>query len=912
MKIEVACKTDATTKDKGDLLEGLAKKLLAAQSFDVIEEIRFTGVEIDLLCMHRGSGREIYVECKARKEKVSANALNQLVGTVVTRGYAEGWILTTSELGKEAKGFVEEWKNKPSKPVQLAFYTPDLIVDSLQSSSVIRQPPLTEAAEFAGGEEFLGEWVLVITIYGYFWIVYVLVGGEPNAVLVYNATNGRHIADKATLDNLGQLEAAFSDYDLSFGESHQDGTPTPDVSPVSVVEVQTGDSWDDYRPARPKDFVGRADMQKQILGFLNNAQEKSIDTRIFAITGNSGLGKSSLIAKVRDRCRNRYYRKRFFIFAVDVRGARSPTYISASLIKCLRAAQAQGFGAPEHLQVNDPASPLSSPTIAKYLQSLESSGQVVCLIFDQFEELYSQPELFGVFAAAKDLMLDVSATKGNFTLGFAWKTDSTTQQDHPAYHMWHELSDYRRVYKLDVFSDGEIANAMTLFEKEIKSQISVEVRHQIAHASQGFPWLLKKLCINLSENIRRGRGTETNLADLDVRRLFQDDLDQLTPTELTCLKIVAQKAPADWSEIIEISGVATLNNLVNKRLIVKSGDRLNVYWDIFKDYLVSGRAPVIPFNYIPTSDISSMLKVFSCLKKSTYVAAEEIATQASLKETTVLNIGADLVMFGLAERKGGAFKARQELPSTKEAVVLQKLRDTFGKHALKLALYKSSAGKTVDPSKLTTTLKACLPKKTYGDKTWRIYTNRLANFLVHTGYLVNVARRLTVQDIGAPVSDRQKIGSRRGRRSVIFPASASPFKVCQALESIEADNNVERLLENGFRNALAVLKRFDLVNENGKQLTLNTQAISKYGGYHEAIWTSAKNEESIVKCINSIQQKPSMSALDLGAYVAEEYGMGWTTASRQRNGNALRQWAMWVKKGIDSSTIPPPPGRAGQ
>ncbi|MEI8632932.1 hypothetical protein P4S72_14925 [Vibrio sp. PP-XX7] len=48
MRIDVACKKGSSNKAKGDLLEGLAKKLLLSQNYDVIEEIRIVGAELDL------------------------------------------------------------------------------------------------------------------------------------------------------------------------------------------------------------------------------------------------------------------------------------------------------------------------------------------------------------------------------------------------------------------------------------------------------------------------------------------------------------------------------------------------------------------------------------------------------------------------------------------------------------------------------------------------------------------------------------------------------------------------------------------------------------------------------------------------------------------------------------------------
>ncbi|RYZ78017.1 MAG: restriction endonuclease, partial [Proteobacteria bacterium] len=103
MQIEVALPLTASTKEKGDLLEALAKKMLEAQSYTVIQEIRFTAVELDLLCRHKVSGKEIYVECKAHRANLDANILKNLLGTLTLQEYSEAWIISTAQYGKEAK-----------------------------------------------------------------------------------------------------------------------------------------------------------------------------------------------------------------------------------------------------------------------------------------------------------------------------------------------------------------------------------------------------------------------------------------------------------------------------------------------------------------------------------------------------------------------------------------------------------------------------------------------------------------------------------------------------------------------------------------------------------------------------------------------------------------------------------------
>jgi hypothetical protein len=907
MKIHVACKKGSTNKAKGDLLEGLAKKLLLAQNYDVIEEIRIVGAELDLLCKHRVNGKEIYVECKAQKDPISAPILRQLWGTVDCEEYSEGWIISTSEFTKDAKGFVENWKSKPKeKSERLSFYHPSVIVEALKSSSIIGEPPKHSAKQFIGDPEDLGDWTLLLSDFGMYWCVYTLKGGAPHGVLVYNASSAKHIRDEDTIQNLSTLETTIADYDLRVGIYEEKGAvkTIPKKLPP-VVQVQIGESWDDYRPARPEDFVGRDSSQKEILSFLSSAKENS-GTRIFAITGKSGLGKSSLIAKLRDRSRNKHHKKKYFVYAVDIRGAREPSYIPASLVASLREAQKVGFGDEIEISLTDPSSPLNSSSIQDYLESLGRKNQVVCLVFDQFEELYSKPELFGIFNAAKDLMLDVASSQSNLVLGFAWKTDSTTQQDHPAYHLWHELADHRKEFRLDVFENGEISNSITKFEKEINQKISAEIRHQISEVSQGFPWLLKKLCINLYEGMAKGEKADSVLLDLDVERLFQADLNNLSPQEAACLKLIAQKAPADWSEIIEMSGTTVLNSLVHKRLVIKSGDRLNVYWDIFKDYLLTGRVPVVPYNYIPTSDPSSILNICTKLKVNEFTDSENIGSMVGLGEKTIWNIGADLVMLGLAERDSTSFKISKKLGSSDESSILNLLRETLGKHSLKVSLFKSYSGKTISSNTLRETFKECIPKGKFGVKTWNIYANRLTNYLIYTGYLLRAGNDLIVQDSGSAVLDRADLARRGKQRGKVFSVSVSPFAAFTTINAIPCSG---AKIETISRNALSVLKRFELVTIRDGVVFLNSESIDKSGGAKEAIWAAAKNESSLLRCVDILQDNSNILAKDMAAKISDENRLNWSKGSKARNGGILKQWSLWVKEGMEMSEIPTPPGR---
>ena len=339
-RIEVATPLNTPPKEKGDLLENLMEDFLRIQQYKVTNQVRVTAAELDLLCEHKVNQKIVYVECKAHRNPISTNVLTNLLGTLDFKEYEEGWLISTGPLGKDAKGFQHEWEKKPEAQ-KLSIYTPERVIEALISAGKVKRLPYDLAVKTIGNEDRIGDPTLLITKYGVFWTIACLEGGVPVGVLVYSTKTGDLVKEQALLHNLSQTDT--SQNELNFEYILNLSKSTEESSLNRVIEVEHGETWADYRPARPQDFVGRKDELGKIIHFLEAVREKKSGTRVFAIKGDSGMGKSSLIAKLRDSARNQRYRKKFFIYAVDVRAATGANYILWSVLACLRKA-AEKFG----------------------------------------------------------------------------------------------------------------------------------------------------------------------------------------------------------------------------------------------------------------------------------------------------------------------------------------------------------------------------------------------------------------------------------------------------------------------------------------------------------------------------------------------------------------------------------------
>jgi len=893
-EIEVATKESDSTTLKGSLLEELTAEVLGVQQYTIMNTVRVTGAEIDVLARHKINNSTILAECKAWENPISADVITKLLGNVLLRKADAGWLITTGPLSKDAKGILDEWENDNiDNRHMLSFYTSDRIIELLLDTRIIKPCTFIECRLEDGYEQ--GENVLLlVTDMGRFWIVPIVAQntGLATSVIAFDAITGKLIKDRRIIEELKNRKNKYSGYEWQTnGQQNKEATLELIEEYNSVVPIITGDSWNDYRPARPEDFVGRKKIINDILGFFDDVIENRTVTRLFAIKAPSGMGKSSLLSKLTSVANSAKRKKKYFIYSVDVRTALSQRYAEFALRACLVNAQKEGFLRSEHsnFEMTSADQIFQETHFIEALNVLKRENKCIVLIFDQFEELFSKKELWGLFYSIRNLSNIVDAEKQNFVLGFAWKTDSFVPLDHPAYSMWTDLKDRRKEFVINPFSVSEIRSAINIFGKQLGAPINPVLRNYLINQCQGYPWLLKKLCIHVFELIKKG-GSQENVIGrkLEIKELFDRDIAELTGEEHGCLKDIARDTPADYSRILELYGNNVLQLLINKRIVIHRGSKLTLYWDIFRDYIINGTTPIITMDYIPQYMFSTISKVIMVLlENGNVLSSKELGSKVGLTNSTIDNVMIDMVMFGLAKRENEKIYLTAE--NLDKSVEL--LWDFFKRHIMYIISQKQLKSKfTYEEFRELFT--KCYSAKLLNDKTKNIYSAKIFNWFIRLNIMEEKKGEYfwRIPEISNMKFENERRRSRYGATTTgLFWGQTSPDKVMEVWDKIKnGENSFSSLKNKGYRNAIEILTTTLGVKRIDDRLVVLKEL-------NEILETINQSDTiSFVKQL--INENEKIKSLEVGERLNNKFHRTWTRSSKMRYGSALLSWSKFLNE----------------
>ena len=901
LAIEITVKEGDSSTQRGALLESLAKRVLIALQHDHVETaVRVTGCELDVIAQEKQTDARVLVECKAYRDKtIAADVLTKMLGNLMLHGYSSAWLLTTAKLGKDARGIVENFRTRSTlSRQQLRVYEPIDLINLLISTGQIKDPT---TLNLPASLHALPTRTLLVTDIGEYWGVSAVgaKSGVADTVMVFDAKTGLQISKEATINQLSERDSNLRNLRWIAAEEELAASALTDTSLKqeldNVASVPVADDWSDYRPARPQDFVGRDELLKEIIGFFEDVRGAASNTRLLAIKAPSGWGKSSFLVKLRSTCCSIRNREKIFLYAVDCRTATSQRYPELALKRCFDEAITSGFvkGIPNSSVIAAAGLPFSDPSVQRTLEQLRSQNKVIVLFFDQFEEITTKQELSDLFVQIKMLCSAVESAGENVILGFSWKTDGSIPADHPAYHVWHSFADRRKEFDLPLFSKRDTGQLLSRLSKELHQPIEPSLRRLLAEHCQGYPWLLKKLCVHVFRVLQTQPTRQRELLEraLDVAALFKKDLADLDATQVACLEKIAQDSPADHFKITEQFREETITALMQRRLVIRSSGKLVVYWDIFRDYVLKQQVPAIPTRYMPVSSPASAKSVLESLSSRHQTEIGEIGVALNLQNGTMDNIARDLVMIGMCQydRKKATVKL---MHSSKRETLAAGFR-FFSSHALlRRLLVQFGAGfRGVSLEAVEQTIAGAFDARDYSEKTIRIFTLKLISWLQAFGIVTLESDETLSHDqlnVAPTEFSQLRIDRRRKGAVRLFKAEASPIRV---LEVLRAMHHGSYKPSPGDRNSLYVLSGLRLISSLSEPTLLERP---RTGG--EELWLAGKviSEPTIRVTREVLRNNRSANALDVGEAISKLADSNLSEASKRRYGGGLLVWVNWI------------------
>ena len=342
-EINIILEEGSSNKAKGNCFEDLIRNILSTHQYKIRKNIRFTGMELDLIAEHKQRKNEIlYVECKA-KEKVSSTELRIFFANVYHHNANHGYFFRTKELESDAGGLLNEYRND-KRYDHLTFFEPEDIVTIMKDGHFIYEPNDIEA------KYRISKKILNVTYFGDFFI-YIINESNllPSHFIIINAIDNQKIVDegnikklKNSIEELQNLEPIQYSNKLKRTESFFEPKP---LEIETIAEVQEGENWYDPLPASYtyKNFVGRDTIRNQIFDFFKAIQNKETQKRIFYLNGKSGWGKSSLVSEIKGRCRNKHYKNKYYTLAIDTRSATSNNFVALAFERLIKKARQDKF-----------------------------------------------------------------------------------------------------------------------------------------------------------------------------------------------------------------------------------------------------------------------------------------------------------------------------------------------------------------------------------------------------------------------------------------------------------------------------------------------------------------------------------------------------------------------------------------
>ena len=669
-----------------------------------------------------------------------------------------------------------------------------------------------------------------------------------------------------------------------------------------IVEVRGSSSCFEYQfPASPEYFVGREDVLKELDSFVTDVVKKTTSSRGLVFEANSGWGKSSVVLASVDRLRKDGH----VAFAIDSRTASTSQFILQAIEYTLK----NSYEIYEPLQGEQSNSVITGfngvvDALVNVGKNLDKRGKVLFVFFDQFENMFFLPD---ALTRIRDLFVKIVDAQTNVVFGFSWKTDLVGLTNEFPYQIRDTITGASKRIRLDTFSDIETNLLLDRLREDLRAPLRKDLRFFLSEFSQGYPWLLKKLCAHVKAQ-REAGVLQQNIADslLNVEELFHGDLRGLSADEDDTLRRVAGVAPVSVAELGEDFKPAVVQSLVDARLLVRIGPKYDVYWDIFRDYLNVGRLPVQE-NYILHIPATSMFRQARLIADNGGELTEsDFKQRTQLTEKSFYNLIREMRLLGLVTVENYTVTLQIDLPSEEkgfEDIFREHVRDRLRRNRLVshiLEMLEAEVSLSID--RISNLLAERCPYISAALPTWNLYSRLFAEWM-DTADLATYNKQEATIDYYSPgtqLRDRNLLQGKT-RVGIIVPTIQYGALEDVAVRLLNAINGNNRIDWTGIQRttrtkSIEALEGLGFIVRNAGRIRVNRvlREFVENPNRRAQIFAERALEMSsfaVFVGILNAHQSCGLSLKRLGLELRKELNTDWKESTSEVNAKVMLNWA---------------------
>jgi len=713
-KIVIPDESQWINKQRGTFWETVSADLFRKQRWKVTQDIEFEGMQTDIYVKHLDTDEIGLIECKFQQELIDAPTIFKLMGQALYKKVDFAYLLSNSDLNKNAKPVVLEYKQQQNKPFSLVSWSSNELAEVFMGLYNIKPPDM---GKISGRCETIT--LLVTHEKDFFWVAEEM--GKSNspsrAIIIFPTQKSNRCLSSEEWKEYFASDKEWKNLEVTVFNptvnERKNKLINQSISEkrVTVSNINQADSFDDYhRPSRPEDFFGRKTHQHKFWEFVKKVRDKTTELRLVSFSGNTGLGKSSLVLKLASECGSKSEnedKRNVYIYHIDVTSVNEKNanlFISAAITKALEGAIENRFvEIPNHLVSLNPESPFDSESIRLLIENLENSGKVIVIFFDQFEEILTKDTLSSLYGLFEEAAYKIDSLKKNIVLGFCWRTDVHLPPEHPASSTWEKLQERLKNINLAEFSESESLELLDGFQEYVttKKDKELEIITKATSlrdnlSSQPWfnqPWYLKRECGELyNQDIDQSKlDPDQNkvITKSDIETSFNKDIQGAIITgDDKCLKYIAKFSPVSKMDVRREFNKDVISSLLKSKLVIETGENYKIYWDIFREFMLDGKLPEMIISYRPRTKISTVLKIFRLLDQ--YETISDLVPASNYAESTVKNALQDLQNFFevTKDKKSGKIIASEKILKLKDEEIAEKLAEQIEAHVVIKKIYE--------------------------------------------------------------------------------------------------------------------------------------------------------------------------------------------------------------------------------